>query len=106
MACVFFDLHVAVQLTTEESMDELGMLFVASIGLICIYAGYQLFCDIPSGVGARALILNIVPGALLGLAGMGILTAEFRMAIFHKPVIERRQRTEERGRVAARAAQA
>ncbi len=82
------------------------MLFVASIGLICIYAGYKLFCGIPSGVGTRALILNIVPGALLGLAGMGILTAEFRMAISHKPVVERRQGPEEHGRVAGRAAQA
>ena len=67
------------------------MLFVASIGLICIYAGYQLFCGVPSGWVHRALILNIVPGALLGLAGMGILTAEFRMTISHKPVVERRR---------------
>lgn len=77
-------------------MDRLGMVFLAGVGLVCIYAGYELFCGLPAARGhsrfSRALVLNIVPGALLGLAGMGILTAEFRMAISHKPAIERRQR--------------
>jgi hypothetical protein len=76
-------------------MDWIAMLFVAAVGASCVYAGYKLFCGLPAlSDGPRAsrasvLLLNVVPGALLALIGMGLLTAEARGLVSHRPAIRR-----------------
>jgi len=81
-------------------MDRFAMLFLTLAGLISIYAGYQLFCGLPAlrtqGVTpASVLLLNIVPGALLAVGGIAILTVEARTLISHPSSIEHRQPSNE-----------
>ena len=71
-------------------MDWVGMLFFTGLAFVCIYAGYQLFCGLPALRRAGRLgtfVLNIIPGALLALIGMGILTAEVRSLVLHKTAV-------------------
>ncbi len=81
-------------------MHRIAMLSFATLGATCIYAGYQLFCGLPAlnghlnGQGPRmtragVLLLNVVPGALLALLGTGILTAEVRGIVTHRPAFQR-----------------
>lgn len=71
-------------------MDRFAMLLIASLGLACIYVGYKLFCGLPAlrgdGPGASragVVLLNVIPGALLALAGAGILMADVHGATSH-----------------------
>lgn len=73
-------------------MERIGMLFLAALGLTCIYAGYRLFCDLPAMNGDRpqanrvgVFLVNIIPGALLALIGVGLLSAEVHGAMSHQP---------------------
>jgi hypothetical protein len=90
-------------------MERFAALFLTGIAVICIYAGYQLFCDLPAasrGNRLRVFLLNIVPGALLALIGMGIFTAQVRTLISHKPFVEKHQRSTAGAPVAVRRLQA
>jgi hypothetical protein len=75
-------------------MDRVATMFLASLGAICIYAGYRLFCDLPvlRREGQRAnraavLLVNMIPGALLALFGAALITTEARGMLTHRPAI-------------------
>jgi hypothetical protein len=75
-------------------MDRIAMLLIAGAGLACIYVGYRLFCGLPaiSRGGPQVsrssvFLMNVVPGALLALVGSGLLTAEARSVLSHRPVV-------------------
>ena len=75
-------------------MDHVFTLFLASLGAICIYAGYRLFCDLPvarrQGIQpsrTTVLLLNIVPGALLALFGAALFTTEARGMLTPRPAL-------------------
>jgi len=73
-------------------MNWLGMLFFTGLAVVCIHAGYQLFCGLPALRCTGRLgtfVLNIIPGALLALIGMGILTAQVRSLVLHKTVLHK-----------------
>jgi len=77
-------------------MDGIATLFLTGLGLFCIFLGYRLFCGLPAMNGLRAsrssvILLNVVPGALLALFGAGLLTAEVRGVISHRPPISYHQ---------------
>ena len=83
-------------------MDRIATLFFMAVGLMCIYAGYKLFCGLPAihRQGARAsrtsvFLLNIIPGALLALAGTGLLAAQTRGLLSHRPAVHRHGPAEE-----------
>src|ERR1035437_9581326 len=81
-------------------MDRFAMLFLAGIGPACICAGYKLFCGLPAMSSRRAsrasvLLLNIIPGALLALIGVGILTTAVRAVASDTPPIQRHPATDE-----------
>jgi hypothetical protein len=59
-------------------MDRIAMSLLAGVGVLLIYAGYKLFCGLPALNGTSAnrtsvFMLNIVPGALLALAGTALI---------------------------------
>ena len=71
-------------------MDRFAILF-AALGLICIYAGYKLFCGLPAMNGGKSranwltvFLINVVPGALLALVGTGLLMGQVR-SVFSQP---------------------
>ena len=76
-------------------MDRIAMLLLACVGAACIYAGYKLFCDLPAMNGDRphpnVVLLNVVPGILLALLGVGLLAAEARSITTRNPVIRHNQ---------------
>ena len=56
-------------------------LAIAAGGLLSIYLGYKLFCEVPFRTGRTfrtVFVLNLVSGAALALFGVGILTADIR----------------------------
>ncbi len=56
-------------------------LAIAAGGLLSIYFGYKLFCDVPLRIGRTfrtIFVLNLVSGAALALFGVGVLTADLR----------------------------
>lgn len=79
-------------------MDRFAMLLITSLGIACIYAGYKLFCGLPAlnGQTSRAsrtgvLLLNVIPGILLAIAGTGLLSAEVHGILSRQPAIQRHQ---------------
>jgi len=83
-------------------MDRIATLFLAGIGLALIYGGYKLFCGLPAinRQGAPAsrtsvFLLNVIPGALLALAGTGLLAAQTRGLLSHRPAVHRHGPAEE-----------
>ena len=91
--CLFLEIQLLLSLH-RRNMDCVAMLFLASVGTTCIYAGYRLFCDLPavSRQGphvnrAAVFLLNIVPGVLLSVSGSALLTAEARVALSHRPAV-------------------
>ncbi len=77
-------------------MDRYTTLFLASLGVLFIFAGYQLFCGLPaanadgSNTNWRTVFfLNIVPGVLLALLGTGILMAQVRGVISSGQTVRR-----------------
>jgi hypothetical protein len=82
-------------------MDRIAMLFLTGVGIMCLYAGYKLFCGLPAINGTQTsrtsvFLLNIVPGALLALIGTGILAAEARnLVAADRPLIHRHHSGEE-----------
>ncbi len=48
-------------------------LAIAAIGAVSLYFGYRLFCDVP-----QRRFSNLAAGALLAIAGLGILFVEAR----------------------------
>jgi hypothetical protein len=83
-------------------MGLFAVLFLTGIGLTLIYAGYKLFCELPAMAGPggtpttfRALLLNIVPGALLALAGVGLIASQARGFMSHRSAIHRGHTAEE-----------
>lgn len=79
-------------------MDRFAILFLTSLGVGCLCAGYKLFCGLPalSGKTTRAsragvVLLNVIPGILLALLGTGLLTAEVHGILAQQPGIHRRQ---------------
>ncbi len=78
-------------------MDRFAILF-ATVGLICIYAGYRLFCGLPAMNGSKpranwltVVLMNVVPGALLALVGTGLLMGQVRTVFSHPTSIPRHQ---------------
>lgn len=71
---------------------------MTAIGIACIYAGYLLFCGLPAARTARSkarvFAINIVPGALLALIGMTVITAQLRSVMEPRPMV--RQHAAER----------
>jgi hypothetical protein len=64
-------------------MDRIAMLFFAGLGAACIYAGYKLFCDLPAmnseharPNGIAVFLMNVVPGVLLAVLGVGLLAVQ------------------------------
>jgi len=61
-------------------MNQLLTFSLALIGIACIFAGYHLFCGLPSlkrRTSRTGLFLfNLLPGALLAIFGMGLATTE------------------------------
>jgi hypothetical protein len=56
-------------------------LAIATGGLLSIYLGYKLFCDVPFRKGRTfrtIFLLNLVSGAALAIFGIGVLTADLR----------------------------
>jgi hypothetical protein len=70
-------------------------MLLTAIGLICIYAGYVLFCGLPAArIGRsrmRLLLLNIVPGALLALIGMTAITSQVKSVLEPHRIVRERQ---------------
>jgi len=70
-------------------------LTLMAVGLICICAGYRLFCDLPGlRSGPRysyVFFLNILPGALLALFGAALVTSQAQTILTHRQGIHRRQ---------------
>jgi hypothetical protein len=66
-------------------------LLLTALGLICILAGYRLFCGLPARHYSQLTVftLNILPGALLALFGAGLLTAQARALVVHHPPTHR-----------------
>jgi hypothetical protein len=88
-------------LTQERRVDQFATLLLTSLGVACIYAGYELFCGLPAlnGETTRAtrggvLLLNIIPGILLALIGTSVLTAEAHGFLSHRASVERHQSQE------------
>lgn len=78
-------------------MDRIAMLFFAGLGAACIYAGYKLFCDLPAMNGEQArpngavFLLNVVPGVLLTLLGVGLLAAQAHGVMSHRASVGHHQ---------------
>jgi hypothetical protein len=78
-------------------MNQWVAIFTATLGVVCIYAGYQLFCGLPAlnspgrlATRTRVFFLNVLPGALLALAGTALLTTQAKaMMIPHRNGIQR-----------------
>jgi len=73
----------------------MAALFTSALGLSCIYAGYVLFCGLPAARRGRSrtrlLLLNMVPGALLALIGMSVLTCQVKTVLETHRVVRNRQ---------------
>jgi hypothetical protein len=69
-------------------------MLLTAIGLICIYAGYVLFCGLPAARRGRSrmrlLLLNLLPGALLALIGMSTITWQVKNVIAPHRVVRQR----------------
>ncbi len=71
-------------------MDYFVRLFIATLGLACIYAGYRLFCGLPALNPHRPVnrasvyALNVIPGVILALSGAGLLTAQALIPLSHR----------------------
>ncbi len=75
-------------------MENSATLILAALGIACIYAGYRLFCGLPSvnkHTRATVFLMNVVPGALLALFGTFLFTTQARAMVAHRPAIERHQ---------------
>jgi hypothetical protein len=79
-------------------MDRIAMLFFAGLGAACIYAGYRLFCDLPamngeqgSPNGAAVFFMNVVPGILLAVLGVGLLAAQAHGVMSQRSAVRHRQ---------------
>jgi hypothetical protein len=75
-------------------MENQATLIFAALGIACIYAGYRLFCGLPSmktNSRAKVWLMNVVPGALLALFGTFLFTSEARAMVSHHAPIQRRQ---------------
>ena len=70
-------------------------MLLTAIGLICIYAGYVLFCGLPAARRGRSrmrlFLLNLLPGALLALIGMSAVTWQVKSVIAPHRVVRQRQ---------------
>jgi hypothetical protein len=70
-------------------------MLLTAIGLICIYAGYVLFCRLPAARAGRSrmrlFFLNLLPGALLALIGMSAITYQVKSVIAPHRVVRQRQ---------------
>ncbi len=65
-------------------MDRLISLLLATAAVAAIYLGYTLLCELPATRGAgriKVILLNLIPGALLTIAGAGILTTQAQTLI-------------------------
>ena len=78
-------------------MDRIAMLFLTFVGVVCICAGYKLFCGLPALNSQTArlsrsgvFMINVIPGVLLALFGTGLLMAQVHGALTHKPAVEHR----------------
>lgn len=77
---------------------SLETLFAVSVGAVLVGFGYKLFCCAPVRRNRSAFILlNLLPGALMALFGMAILTIEARSVVTmiarissHRPAIPQR----------------
>ncbi len=69
------------------------MVLVAA-GLACIYSGYVLFCGLPAARRGRSrlrlLFLNLLPGAMLALIGMGAITYQVTSVVAPHRVVRQR----------------
>jgi hypothetical protein len=67
---------------------------LTALGLICIYAGYVLFCGLPAARRGRSrlrlLFLNLLPGALLALIGMSAITYQVKSVVAPHRVVRQR----------------
>lgn len=78
-------------------MERWITLFLTGAGIALIYAGYLLFCGLPSAENrrnvskTRLLMLNVLPGALLALSGMAIITAQVRTVLVPHASIQHHQ---------------
>jgi hypothetical protein len=75
-------------------MENPATLILAAFGLACIYAGYRLFCGLPSMnkyTRPAVFLMNVVPGALLALFGTFLITTQARAMVSHRPAIQRHQ---------------
>jgi hypothetical protein len=76
-------------------MPLAATLILAALGILCVVLGYRLFCGLPVMRGnypasrSTALLLNILPGAILALFGAGLFTAEARTLVNRHPAIQR-----------------
>jgi hypothetical protein len=70
-------------------------MLLTAIGLICIYAGYVLFCGLPAARRGRSrtrlLLLNILPGALLAAIGMSVITSQVKTIFEPHRIVRERQ---------------
>jgi hypothetical protein len=68
---------------------------MSAAGLACIYAGYVLFCGLPAARAGRSrmrlFLLNILPGALLALIGMSVITTQVKSVIRPHRVVRQQQ---------------
>lgn len=75
-------------------------MLLALAGIGCIYAGYVLFCGLPAARAGRSrtrlLCVNILPGALLALIGMSVITFQVKSVIAPHRVVPERQAPAER----------
>ncbi|HVW09436.1 MAG TPA: hypothetical protein VHC90_12680 [Bryobacteraceae bacterium] len=69
-------------------------MLLAVIGLACIYAGYVLFCGLPSARWGRSklrlLALNILPGAVLASIGVGVIMFQVKSVVTPHRVVRAR----------------
>ncbi len=80
-------------------------LTIAAGGLLSIYFGYKLFCDVPFRMGRTfrtIFVLNLVSGAGLALFGVGVLTADLRGIRTNAPAVPQRKSAEEGSFIAPR----
>jgi len=94
------DSIAVIRIGERSKMDRFAILF-AALGLICIYAGYKLFCGLPAMNGGKSranwltvFLINVVPGALLALVGTGLLMGQVRSVFSHPASIRGHQPAE------------
>ena len=72
---------------TAQSTEWLRA-FIALIGMLSLYMGYRLFCDVSEARRKRSVLAtHVISGVLLALFGVGILVADARGFTKQSPAV-------------------